>query len=185
MKKNIIVILLILFSIKGYAQRMVYRQKALEVSAGMLSTKEVSSNYEINLTLNSFAKRGNYWIWSVTYHRQTAKYKDWEIPLDRYLGEIGYSTQLLSDAKKFITLNLGLTGVGGYEMVNKGDSILLDGAKLLNKSGPVYGAGGRLSLETYLSDRIVLLLQGRVKVLWGTDFEQFRPSAGIGLRFNF
>lgn len=185
MKKYIIVIILTLVSIRGYSQRMFYKQKALEVHVGILSTKEISHNYYLNLTLNSFVKRGNYWIWSVEYQRKTTDYKDWQIPLENYLGEIGYSTQLLADSKKFVTLNLGLTAVGGYEMVNRGDSLLLDGAKLLNKSGAVYGAGGRLSLETYLSNRVVFLLQGRIKVLWGTDFEQFRPSAGMGLRFNF
>nr|WP_254640271.1 conjugal transfer protein TraO [Chitinophaga sp. GbtcB8] len=32
---------------------------------------------------------------------------------------------------------------------------------------------------------MVFLVQGRVKALWGTSREQFRPSAGIGLRVNF
>ncbi len=84
-----------------------------------------------------------------------------------------------------ITLNGGLTGVGGYEYVNKGDSVLVDGGVLQNKNQFVFGTGGRLSLEAYLSDRIVFMLQGRIKVLWGTDLERFRPSTGVGLRFNF
>lgn len=63
--------------------------------------------------------------------------------------------------------------------------MLYDGARILSEDNFVYGAGGRLSLETYLSDQVVFLIQGRTKVLWGTDLEQFRPSAGVGLRFNF
>lgn len=185
MKKYIMVFVLLLVSFQGYSQRMIYKQKALEVSSGILSTKEIGSNYYVNLTLNSFARRGGYWIWSIEYQRKTSQYKQWQIPLESYLGEIGYSTQLLSDAGKLITLNLGLTAVAGYEMVNRGDSLLMDGAKLLNKDGMVYGTAGRLSLETYLSDQVVILLQGRIKVLWGSDFEEFRPSAGIGFRFNF
>lgn len=117
--------------------------------------------------------------------RKTIDYKNWEIPLEDFLGEIGYSKKLLSDARKVITLNGGVTAVAGYESVNRGDSILFDGGLLKNKNGFVFGTGGRLSLETYLSDRIVFMLQGRIRVLWGTDLERFRPSTGIGLRFNF
>ncbi|KXH84914.1 conjugal transfer protein TraO [Chryseobacterium kwangjuense] len=185
MKKYSIFLILTLISIHGYSQRMVYKQKALEVSTGLLSTKEVRSNYYVNLTLNSYARRGNYWIWSAEFQRRTTDYKQWKLPLENYLGEVGYSVQLLSDAKKFITLNAGLTGVAGYEVVNRGDSLLSDGALLLNEGGFIFGTGGRLSLETYLSDRVVLLLQGRIRVLWGTDLEQFRPSSGVGLRINF
>lgn len=93
--------------------------------------------------------------------------------------------QLLGDTRKNITLNAGITGVLGYESINRGEALLYDGAKILTEDNFIYGAGGRLSFETYLSDRFVLILQGRTKVLWGTDLEQFRPSAGLGLRINF
>ncbi|MNY73621.1 Conjugative transposon protein TraO [compost metagenome] len=82
-------------------------------------------------------------------------------------------------------MNAAIIGVIGYESINRGEVLLFDGAKILSQDNFIYGAGGRLSIETYLSDRFVLLLQVRTKVLWGTDQEQFRPSAGAGLRFNF
>ncbi|MGE6397062.1 conjugal transfer protein TraO [Chryseobacterium scophthalmum] len=185
MKKYIIFSVLAIMSISLHAQRMVYKQNSIEINSGLLNTERVSKNFYLNLTLNSFAKHGNYWIWGLEYQKKTVNYKDWEIPLEDFLGEIGYSVKLLSDARKFITLNGGFTGVAGYESVNKGDSLLLDGGVLQNKNGFVFGTGGRLSLETYLSDRIVFMLQGRIMVLWGTDLERFRPSTGIGLRFNF
>jgi hypothetical protein len=91
----------------------------------------------------------------------------------------------LGDARKNITLNAGITGVIGYENINRGEAMLDDGAKIVSEDNFIYGAGGRLTFETYLSDRFVLVLQGRTKVLWGTDMKQFRPSAGVALRFNF
>ena len=185
MKKYIIVILLFIMSVKSYSQRMIYKQKALEINTGIVATNEISKNFYLNLTLTSFGRNGNYWIWGTEYQKRTTDYKQWSIPLESYLGDIGYSMQLLADPKKFITINLGLTGVAGYEVVNKGDSLLLDGAILRNRNQFVYGTGGRLSVETYLTDCIVLFLQGRIKVLWGSDFDRFRPSSGIGLRFNF
>ncbi|WP_298737431.1 conjugal transfer protein TraO [uncultured Chitinophaga sp.] len=93
--------------------------------------------------------------------------------------------QLLGDAGKSVTFNAAFTLTGGHETINRGDELLYDGAIIKNQEGFVYGAGGRLSLETYLCDRIVLLVQGRTRVLWGTSTDQLRPSAGLGLRFNF
>lgn len=166
------------------AQRMMPKQKGLEVNAGLLS-KDVKDNYYLNLTLTVNGKNGSYWIWSAEYTHQFSGYRDIQIPLETYTGEIGYSLQLLGDARKTFTLNAGLTAVGGYETINRSAARLYDGSKILDKDNFIYGAGGRLSFETYLSDRFVLLLQGRTKVLWGTDLKQFRPSAGVGLRFNF
>ncbi|MCL1666552.1 conjugal transfer protein TraO [Elizabethkingia ursingii] len=185
MKKYILVLLLFVISIKSYSQRMIYKQKGMELNMGAMDTKDIMRNFYINLTLTSYARHGNYWMWSAEYQKRTTDYKEWSVPVETYLTDIGYSMRLLADTKKFITVNVGVTGAAGYEVANKGDSLLLDGAILLDKNQFVYGTGGRLSIETYLNDRIVLLLQGRVKVLWGTDFDRVRPSCGIGFRFNF
>jgi len=185
MKKYIIVILLFIMGRNSYGQRMIYSQKGFEVNAGMLSADGINKNFYLNVAMISFGRHGNYWIWSAEYQKKAIAYMEQFIPVKSFLGDIGYSVQLLADRKKFISVNLGLTGVGGYELVNKGDSLLVDGAILRNQNQFVYGTGGRWSLETYLSDRIVLTLQGRVRILWGTDLNRFRPSSGIGLRFNF
>lgn len=185
MIKYIFAVVLTMWSITAVqAQRMLPKQKGLEVNAGMLS-KEVSDNYYLNLTLIVNGKNGNYWIWGAEYTHQLSGYRDVQIPLETYTGEVGYSLQLLGDARKTITLNAGLTAVAGHETINRNEAMLPDGSTILDKDNFIYGTGGRLSLETYLSDSFVLLLQGRTKVLWGTDLKQFRPSAGIGLRFNF
>lgn len=185
MKKLIFAVVLTMLSITAVqAQRMLPKQKGLEINAGMLS-KEISDNNYLNLTLTVNGKNGNYWIWGAEYTHQLSAYRDITIPLETYTGETGYSLQLLGDARKTITLNAGLTAVAGYETINRSEATLSDGSTILDKDIFVYGTGGRLSLETYLSDRFVLLLLGRTKVLWSTDLKQFRPSAGIGLRFNF
>lgn len=185
MRKYIIAVMLAMVSITAtQAQRMLPKQRGLEINAGILS-KEANENYYLNAMLTVNGKNGNYWLWGAEYTHQFADYRDLQIPLEAYTGEVGYSLQLLGDARKTITLNAALTAVAGYETINRGKAILRDGSTILNEDNFIYGAGGRLSLETYLSDRFVLLLQGRAKVVWGTDLKQFRPSAGIGLRFNF
>lgn len=185
MTKYIFAVVLAMLSITAaQAQRMMPGQKGLEVNAGLLS-KDIKDNYYLNLTLTAYGKNGNYWIWGAEYTHGLADYRTVQIPLETYTSEMGYSLQLLGDAQKTFTLNVGLTAVGGYETINRSERALYDGSKILDKDNFIYGAGGRLSFETYLSDRFALLLHGRTKVVWGTDLKQFRPSSGVGLRFNF
>jgi hypothetical protein len=186
MKKYINIMMLVLTGTTGaQAQRMLPQQKGLEVNAGTLSADKPGRNYYLNTGMTVNGKNGNYQLWALEYTRQYYPYKDLRIPQETYTAEGGYSIFLLGDTRKNIALNAAVTGVFGYESINRGDSMLYDGAKILNGDNFIYGVGGRLSFETYLSDRFALLLQGRIKVFWGTDMEQFRPSAGVGLRFNF
>ena len=186
MKKYIYTVMLIFMAITvTQAQRMLPKQKGLEISAGVLSDDKIGDDYYISAAMTVNGKNGNYQLWALEYTHQYHDYKALRIPQETYTAEGGYSFFLLGDVRKNITLNFGITGVVGYESINRGEAMLDDGAKILSEDNFVYGAGGRLTFEMYLSDRFVLVLQGRTKVLWGTDLEQFRPSAGVGLRFNF
>ncbi len=186
MKKYIYTVMLILVSITmAQAQRMLPGQKGLEINTGTLSNENQSRNYYLNVGLTINGKNGNYQLWAMEYSHQYSQYKDLRIPQETYTAEGGYSFFLLSDARKNITLNAAITGVVGFESINRGEALLFDGAKIVSEDNFIYGVGGRLSLETYLSDHFVLLLQGRIKALWATDLEQFRPSTGLGIRYNF
>lgn len=186
MKKYIYTMMFVLIGITiAQAQRMLPKQKGLEVNAGTLSDDYPGRNYYLNIGMTVNGKNGNYQLWVLEYTYQYDEYKNFRLPQETYTAEGGYSFFLLGDARKNITLNAAIAGVLGYESINRGEALLYDGAKILTEDNFIYGAGGRLSFETYLSDRFVLILQGRTKVLWGTDLEQFRPSAGLGLRINF
>ncbi|TDD77177.1 conjugal transfer protein TraO [Flavobacterium caseinilyticum] len=186
MKKYIYTMMFVLIGITiAQAQRMLPKQKGLEVNAGTLSDDYPGRNYYLNIGMTVNGKNGNYQLWALEYTYQYDAYKNLRLPQETYTAEGGYSFFLLGDTRKNITLNAAITGVLGYESINRGEALLYDGAKILTEDNFIYGAGGRLSFETYLSDRFVLILQGRTKVLWGTDLELFRPSAGLGLRINF
>jgi hypothetical protein len=186
MKRHIFAVMLLMVGVTAVqAQRMLPKQKGLEINAGVLSNERPDQNYYLNIAMTVYGKNGNYQLWALEYNHEYTSYRDFTIPLETYFAEGGYSLQLLGDYRKTITLNAALTGVAGYETINRGKDLLYDGAVINNEEGFVYGAGGRLSLETYLSNRFVLLVQGKAKMLWGTSKEQFRPSAGLGLRFNF
>src|SRR5690554_6884962 len=100
MRKYIFAVMLILMAITvTQAQRMLPKQKGLEVNAGLLS-KAISDNYYLNLTLTVNVKSGNYWIYGAEYTHQFADYREVQIPLETYTGEVGYSLQLLGDTRK-------------------------------------------------------------------------------------
>ncbi|MDR1090636.1 MAG: conjugal transfer protein TraO, partial [Prevotella sp.] len=105
------------------------------------------------------------------------------IPVAQFTAEGGYYLNILSDASKTFFLSLGGSAVAGYETVNWGDTLLFDGSTLQNRDRFVYGGAITLEVETYLSDRVVLLLTGRERILFGSDVSKFHTQFGIGLRF--
>ena len=74
------------------------------------------------------------------------------------------------------------SALAGYETVNVGEKRLFDGSTLHNKDGFIYGGAITLQAETYLSDRLVLLLYGRERCLWGGFTERFHTQYGVGLK---
>jgi len=185
MKKYIYAVMLALSSLTAaHPQRMIPGQKGFEISAGSLQGNSPWRNYTLSLGMNINGKNGSYQLWGLEYSHRYFKYKELRLPLETYTVAGGYSFLLLGDARRNVLLNAVITGVIGYESINRGEALLEDGAKIISSEGFLYGAGGRLSFEAYLSDQFVLLLQGRIKALWGTDLDQLRPSAALGFRYN-
>lgn len=166
------------------AQRFIPKKKGIEVNFGVSSTSKIGHDYYTNLGFTINGKNGNYLLWALEYTHEYDSYKNTLIPHETYTIEGGHSFLLLSDSRKNIILNLALTALAGYESFNRGITLLDDGAKILNEEKFIYGTGGRLSVEIYLTDYLVFLLQGRTKMIWGTDLQQFQPSVGFGLRYN-
>src|SRR5690606_10668732 len=114
MKHYIYTVILILIGItSANAQRMVPKQKALEVSAGILSDDKIGNDYYINLAMTVNGKNGNYWLWALEYNHEYSNYKELEIPVETYMAEGGYSLRLLGNFRKSINLNATLNGVIG------------------------------------------------------------------------
>ena len=165
------------------AQRMIPKQKAIEISSGTLLKKH-QNNYFVNFGFVVYAKKGNYFLYSLEFSKSITDYKTFKIPIENYLGEVGYSLNIISNNTKSLMINSSIFAVGGYENINRDKTDLPDGALLRNESSFIYGASGRLSLELYLSDRFVLLGYGKARMVWNTSLESLRPSVGLGLRIN-
>lgn len=183
MKKLIILILLVIINGMISAQRLLPRQKGIDITTGKLLFAN-SDNFFLNTGLVVHSKKGNYMLYALEYARQKVPYNIDQIAIETITAEIGYSFNLVADRKKSLMFNYTLSAVAGYESFNDGDHVLKDGSLLLNESSFIYGAGGRLSMEIYVSDRFVLIASGKTKLLWNSSRDIFRPSVSLGLRIN-
>ncbi len=184
--KYIVYILLIVLTmtLQVKAQRQLPGQKGISVSSGIFSIKEPRDNYYFQMSFTKNNKSGNYQIWSAEYQHRNIPYGEQKLPLEIYLGEGGYSFRFLGNYSKSLNFYLGLTAAAGYQHINKGNYILPDGAIILDKSGFIYGTGGRLSLESYITDKVMVLLQTKAYLFWGDSVNRLSPSVGMGLRLN-
>lgn len=186
MKTGIIAsLLLFIGSLQLYAQRMAPGGIGVEAIVGSYSAEQPAGNFSVSLALTVNGPKGSYQLWGMEYSHRQAYYRSRAIPLEAYTFEGGYSLCLLSAGSKSIALNAALSGVVGYETFNRGTLQLPDGTGIRNEDGFIYGLGGRLSLEAFVSDHIVLVFQGRAKYFWATSGQALRPLVGAGLRYNF
>ena len=92
---------------------------------------------------------------------------------------------LFAEAGKNLLLNTGVSAIGGYEVINRSESLLYDGATLLDKNRFVYGGAYHLALDMFATDNLILFIKGKCNVLWNSDVEIFRPQIGAGIRIVF
>lgn len=186
-------LLCIILAMSGYntlfAQRLFPGQKGLEATVtfpiSVFGNNFSMSDFSAGLGLTINAKNGNYKCVALEYSTRHYTYKEVKIPTETYLFEGGYSFFLLGESTRTLAVNGGMYGLLGYEMVNGDKRRLYDGAILQNQSQWVYGVAGVISVETYLTNHWVLLMQGKLQTLWGTSLERLRPSVGLGVRYMF
>ena len=183
-KYSLTVLFLLTALFDVHAQRMIPKNKGIEIGYSQLSNSKIGNDYALNIGLIINRKNGNYQLWDLEYSHRYFTYNNDLIPYETYTAEGGYSFFLIGDSQRNISLNFALSAVVGYETINRGVKVLYDGSEILNEDNFLYGVGSRFSIETYFTDKFVLLLRGQMKLFWGTTLDQFRPSVGIGIRYN-
>ncbi len=171
------------------AQRLVPSQKGVEVSASVPIVKGKSlfkqDDFGMTLSLSHYLKRGKYTFLSAGYEQQALSYRSYQVPLRDYLVQMGYAHPLLSDKGKNVCFYLGTSALVGHEQLNRDKVILPDGAKLLDGSRWVYGAGLHTSVELFLTDRIIVGGKAQLRYLFNSDVHRLRPTLSLGLRYQF
>lgn len=187
---TIILTFALCFALSGgaYAQRCLPGMRGIQVTGGMVDGIYSSSNknetgYYVGLSMATYGKHSNKWVFGAEFLNRYYPYKETRLPVAQFTAEGGYYLNILSDPSKTFFLSLGGSVLAGYETVNWSDKLLFDGSTLQSRDRFVYGGAITLEVETYLSDRIVLLLTGRERFLSGSDVSKFHTQFGVGLRF--
>lgn len=187
---TIILTLALCFALSGgaYVQRCLPGMRGIQVTGGMVdgfysSSTNSETGYYFGLSMATYGKHSNKWVFGAEYLQRYYPYKDERLPVGQFTAEGGYYLNILSDPSKTFFLSLGGSAVAGYETVNWGDKLLFDGSTLQNRDRFVYGGAITLEVETYLSDRVVLLLTGRERILFGSGVSKFHTQFGVGLKF--
>lgn len=173
-----------MISASSFAQQMIPKQKGFEISYSVFPKSPEKQNYVLGAGVISYTKNGNYLFGLAEYSRKYYEYSHYDIPIDTYLFNAGYSLYLWGDAMRNVNINLGIGGLVGYEQINRGTEMIHDGSIIATENF-TYGASGKLSLESYLTDHLVFLVNGQLRYLQNSQLGQFHALFGFGMRFNF
>lgn len=169
------------------AQRCLPGMKGVQLTADMADGFYSQSNrndagYAFGLAVSTYTKGGNKRVFGIGMMQRYYPYRNTRTPLAQYTAEGGYYYNFFSCPRKIFFLNLGVSGMLGYEGVNCGKRQLLDGATLRKQESFIYGGAVTLEAETYLSDKVVLLLHLRECILWGSAANKFHTRYGLGIK---
>ena len=169
------------------AQRCLPGMKGVQLTADMADGFYSRGNrndagFAFGLAFSTYTKGGNNWLFGAEIMRRNYPYRNTRIPLAQYTAEGGYYYNFFSCPRKIVFLNIGTSGMLGYESVNNGKRLLSDGATLQKQESFIYGGAVTLEAETYLSDKVVLLLHLRECILWGSAANKFHTRYGLGVK---
>lgn len=176
----------LLFMEKVQAQRCLPGMRGIELRAGTVDGFKQEKNKEafyLGAAISKYGSGGNKWVFGAEYLQKSYDYKETAIPVSAFTAEGGYYYNFLSDGSKTLFMSLGTSALGGYETCNWDDKVLYDGSTLTDEGAFVYGAAATLEIENYLSDRIVLIISARQRMLFGSSVGKFHTQVGISLKF--
>ena len=143
------------------AQRCLPKMRGIELKAGMADgfyshASRAETGYYFGAALATYTKGGNKWVFGGEYLQHYNPYKESRISTAQFTAEGGFYYNFLSDARKIFFVYIGGPALAGYET---------------------------LEVETYLANRIALLVNVRERCLWGGSTGHFHTQYGIGLKF--
>ncbi|WP_288447062.1 conjugal transfer protein TraO [uncultured Chryseobacterium sp.] len=186
MKRLLIAFLFIItMNVESFAQQMIPKQKGFEISYSLFPSSPEKQNYVLAAGLISYGKNGNYLFGLAEYSRKYYEYTNYNIPIEMFLFNGGYSFYLGGDFMRNVNLNMVIGGLAGYEQVNKGNELLYDGSMLTETDHFIYGVNGKLSIESYLTPHLVFMVNGQLRYLKNSQKAQLQALFGVGIRCNF
>ncbi len=169
--------------VDAYAQRYLPKMQGVELKGGFVDGLNAPIDFYTSVGLSNYTKHQNRWVFAAEYIQKSYDYKSVQIPRSQFTVEGGYYYMFLSDPSKTIFFSIGTSALLGYETVNWGKKLLYDGATLRSEDSFIYGGAITFEVETYLSDKIVLLVNIRERIIFGSSIGNFNTLFGVGLKF--
>lgn len=187
MKKYILLLAVIaITSVNVNAQRHLAGQRGIQLSGGLADgfsfKNEDGSAFWGNISLSTYNKKGNKWVFGGEYLHKRFDYEKKLIPVEQYTVEGGYYLNFISDARKMFFFSLGGSALGGYETLNHGKTMLHDGAILTGKDGFLYGGALTFDVEVFITNTVIFLMNARERVMFGSNISKFHFQAGVGVK---
>lgn len=187
MKKILFLFLYLAIVTQVQAQRYFHGSVGVQARAGLVDGFHISKGdkqaYSFGLSMNVYTMNANQWVFGVEYLEKKNAYKDILIPIQQYTVDVGYYQTLYVLPSHTCYLLAGISGMGGYEQVNKGEKMLFDGSTIENKDHLLGGGALTLELETFLSDRLTFTVTARERMLFGSTTGKFHFQLSAGIRY--
>ena len=182
--KRTILISIAFFALFGYtnAQRYLPGQKGIQFSAGTVNGINPQRIFFAGACMSTYTQNRNHWIFGAEFLQKQLNYSNRLHPLVQFTAEGGYFYSFLSDPSKTLNLSLGASALAGYETNYWGNKLPIYGSTLPSKDVFLYGGAMTLELETYISNRIVFLVNARERILFGSSIGRFSTQLGAGLK---
>lgn len=185
-KIALILILSLVLIGQAQAQRYLPGQKGVQVTGGFVDGFNLKNQdgqaFFGGIALSTYTKNGNRWVFGAEYLQKRHEYKNILIPVSQITAEGGYYYKFLSDPSKTVFFSVGASAMAGYETINWGKELLFDGATITTEDNFLYGGAVSFEIETYLTDKLVLLLNARERILLGSDINKFHTQIGMGIK---
>jgi hypothetical protein len=184
-KTSLFIIILLCIAVPEFvsAQRYLPGMRGLQVTAGTVNGLNPEDGFHSGIAFSQYTKSADRWVFGAEYLEKRHPYKRLNIPQSQFTIEGGYYLKFLSDPRKTFFLSIGASATAGYESINRNDKLLYDGATVNNRDAFLYGGALTLEAETYLADRIVLLVNVRERLLAGSSAGKFNTQLGLGIKF--
>lgn len=174
---------------QAQAQRRLPAQVGIQINAGITDgyglIKGNKAAYNAGFAFSRYTENANKWLLGADYTEKRYCYKCRSVPVAQFTTEAGYYYTLWSNRGKDVFFSAGLSGLAGYEAVNWGKKTFPDGATLQDKSGFIGGGAFTIEIETFISDRLALLLHIKERALFGSDVGIFHNQIGLGIKYIY
>lgn len=174
-----------------FGQRVFTGEKSVSVTVGVGDGNNYKGNsdyssYFGNITYSKTNRNKTRWVIGANSNiRSYLLLGDWARS-KAYTADLGLYIPVLMNYKRSWIFSFGFGANAGYEYINsRSMQLFLDGKRQKVESELLYGGFGSLQNEIYITNRIIWLLDCKLRYFKGSDISKpFQWNFGTGIKFR-